>query len=149
MMNLRRSPYAAAVLAIVLLSAAFGCAPATSPRSPDFAATIARDCAPWDGPAFNVSIPVDGGGVINVSVWSEPKLPRAASFAFPDATGRIGNATYLMQSGEFETLTGTASFTRVELGTPVEGEIHLRSDTGREFAGSFKAEWLDHTPMCG
>ena len=60
-----------------------------------FPATINRDCAPWDGSAFTVSIPYDSGSVIYISIWQLPDIKLPAKFSFPDESIRIGNATYL------------------------------------------------------
>lgn len=114
-----------------------------------YPATINRDCAPWDGAAFTVSIPMDNGAIINISIWQSPDIKRPATFSFPDETGQVGNTVYLQPSGEYEQLSGKISFQRVEEGKPVEGEFSFTSGRGEQFNGKFKAEWGNLTVMCG
>ena len=114
-----------------------------------FNATINRDCAPWDGAAFTVSIPYDSGSVINISIWQSPDIKLPVSFSFPDETGQVGNAVYLLASGEYKQLSGEVSFSRVVEGSPVEGEFNFTSEKGEQFKGKFKANWGDEIVMCG
>src|SRR5687768_9388569 len=72
-----------------------------------FPATVNRDCAPWDGAAFTISIPTDTVSTIHISIWQSPDIKRSAIFSFPDETGRIGNAIHNTQPGSPEQLTGT------------------------------------------
>ena len=114
-----------------------------------FTATINRDCAPWDGSAFTVSIPYDSGSVINISIWQSPDIKLPVSFSFPDETGQVGNAAYWSLSGEYEQLSGKVSFQRVGERSPVEGEFSFTSEKGEQFKGKFKANWGDEIVMCG
>jgi len=112
-------------------------------------ATVTRDCAPWDGSAFTVSIPMETGGVINVSIWQAPDIKLPVTFSFPDNTGQVGNASYQLASGEYEQLSGTVFFQRVAEGSQVEGKFGLVTETGQRFEGQFKAEWEDQFIICG
>ena len=114
-----------------------------------FPATVNRDCAPWDGSAFTVSIPYDSGSVINISIWQSPDIKLPVKFSFPDETGQVGNAVYLSPSGEYEQLSGKVSFSRVGEESPVEGEFSFTSERGQEFRGRFTAEWENLIAMCG
>ena len=112
-------------------------------------ATVTRDCAPWDGSAFTVSIPMEAGDSINVSIWQAPDIKLPVTFSFPDNTGQVGNASYQLTSGEYEQLSGTVFFQRVAEGSPLEGKFELVTETGQRFEGQFKAEWKDQFVMCG
>ncbi|RPJ20863.1 MAG: hypothetical protein EHM33_27550 [Chloroflexi bacterium] len=114
-----------------------------------FPATINRDCAPWDGSAFTVSIPVSDGAIIATSIYQSPDIRLPVTFSFPDETMRAGNALLLLPVGVPEPLTGKVSFPRVEQGLPVEGKFDLLTETGRQFKGSFKAEWENQPVYCG
>jgi hypothetical protein len=114
-----------------------------------FPATINRDCAPWDGSAFTVSIPYDQGSVINISIWKSPDIKLPVTFSFPDETGQVGNAIYLSPAGEYEQLSGKVSFTRVAEGSPVEGEFSFASERGERFNGKFEAQWENEIVYCG
>jgi hypothetical protein len=117
--------------------------------SPPFRAAIHADCAPWDGSAFIVSIPVGSGGSIDISIWQAPDLLRPMTFSFPDPTGRTGTAVYRTAAGDNQMLRGTVSFVRVETGRPVEGSFVLAADRGMKFRGQFEATWGNTATMCG
>src|SRR6266542_5274575 len=106
-----------------------------------FAATVNRDCAPWDGAAFTVKIPMNDGTMISVSIYQSPESMLPATFSFPDETGRTGNALLLLPIGEPEELSGKISLPRLEQGVPVEGTFDLLTEKSEQFKGNFKAEW--------
>jgi hypothetical protein len=112
-------------------------------------ATINRDCAPWDGAAFTISIPLEIGTAINISIWQSPDIKFSKTFSFPDNTGEIGNAVHRSALDEYEQLSGKVFFSRVNMESPVEGEFDLKDEKGNQFKGKFKAEWSDQVVMCG
>jgi hypothetical protein len=112
-------------------------------------ATINRDCAPWDGGAFTVSIPYDSITTIAVSIWQSPDIKLPVTFSFPDETGQIGLAYILPELDPLQQLNGEISFRRVEVGIPVDGEFSFTTESGRQFKGSFIAEWGDEVVYCG
>jgi len=114
-----------------------------------FPATINRDCAPWDGSAFTVSIPYDSGSVINISIWQSPDIKLPSTFSFPDETGQIGFAYTLPELDPLEELTGKVTFWRVEQDVSVEGEFDFMTQRGKHFKGKFKAEWGNEVIYCG
>ena len=114
-----------------------------------FPAAVNRDCAPWDGSAFTVSIPWSDGGTLRISIYRSPDIKLPASFSFPDETMREGNVLLLLPVGLPEQLTGKVWFPRVEVGTPVEGRFQFRSEAGAQFEGKFLAEWGDEIIYCG
>src|SRR5512145_1801665 len=62
-----------------------------------FSATVNRDCAPWDGAAFTVSILYDQKSTITISIWQSPDFDLPATYLFPDETGRVGQAYILWE----------------------------------------------------
>lgn len=112
-----------------------------------YPAMIDRDCAPWDGAAFTVSIPVEKT-IVTISIYRSPELRLPATFAFPDETLMEGNAFLLLPVAMPEPLSGKVSFQRVEQGIPVEGAFDLVTQSGREFKGQFKAEWGNQVVYC-
>ena len=114
-----------------------------------FPATINRDCAPWDGSAFTVSVPMKDGAIIYISIWQSPDISLPVTFSFPDETGQIGFAYILPELDPLQQLSGEVSFRRVEEGNPVEGEFDFTTESGRRFNGKFKAEWGNVAAMCG
>jgi hypothetical protein len=109
-------------------------------------AAASRDCAPWDGPAFTVSIHAELGSAIQVSIWQSPQILRAAAFSFP---GEQGTAMYHPKFGSPQPLSGRVTFRRVEPDLPITGELDLRSADGRQFQGIFEAFWTDAIVACG
>ena len=114
-----------------------------------FPATVERDCAPWDGGAFTVSIPWSNGLTIHVSIYRSPDIKLPSSYSFPDETMDEGNAYLLLPVGLPEQLAGRVWFRRVEAGLPVEGSFQFRSEGGVEFEGTFVAKWGDEIVYCG
>ena len=112
-------------------------------------ATINRDCAPWDGGAFTVSIPFDATTILTISIWQSPDIKFPVTFSFPDATGQIGIAYILPELGPLQQLSGEISFWRVAEGIPVEGEFSFTTVSGRQFKGKFEAEWGNEIVYCG
>jgi len=111
-------------------------------------ATINRDCAPWDGSAFTVSVPMQGKG-ITISIYQAPDLKLPATFVFPDDTLSVGNALLILPMGSPEPLTGEVSFQRVAQDIPVEGQFDLVTEAGEHFRGKFIAEWGNEIIYCG
>jgi hypothetical protein len=114
-----------------------------------FPSTINRDCAPWDGAAFTLSISMEDGTVIYVSIWQSPDIKLPVIFSIPDETGQIGVAYILPEPDTFHELSGEVSFRRVEVGIPVEGVFDLETESGEQFKGKFKAEWGNEVVYCG
>ncbi|MCI0554265.1 MAG: hypothetical protein L0287_25230 [Anaerolineae bacterium] len=114
-----------------------------------FPATINRDCAPWDGAAFTLSIPTEDGIIIYVSIWQSPDIKLPVTFTFPDETGQIGFAYIIPDLDPLQQLSGEVFFWRVEEGIPVEGEFNFTTESGKQFKGKFKAEWGDQVVYCG
>ena len=114
-----------------------------------FPATINRDCAPWDGSAFTMSIPLNDGTVIDISIWQAPDINFPVTFSFPDHTGQVGNALLIHEVDLPEPLNGKAFFWRVNQDGLVEGRFDFVTEAGRGFKGQFKAEWGDEIVYCG
>jgi hypothetical protein len=114
-----------------------------------FPATVNRDCAPWDGSAFTVSIPYNTTSTIMISIWQSPDIRLPIAFSFPDETGQIGFAYVLPELDPLQQLRGKVRFRRVAGESPVEGEFDLFTEAGRKFKGKFEAEWGNQIAMCG
>jgi hypothetical protein len=114
-----------------------------------FPATINRDCAPWDGAAFTMSVQYDPSTMITIAIWKSPSFAFPAAFSFPDQSMRVGTAYSLTELDPPEELTGTVTFWRVEAGIPVEGSFHFAAESGEQFEGKFRAEWGNQMAYCG
>ncbi|RPI94188.1 MAG: hypothetical protein EHM40_07430 [Chloroflexi bacterium] len=148
-MKSRISLYALIILILIALGSIWLFSLQEDPEPlPVLPATIDRDCAPWDGSAFTVSIPIEESA-IDISIYQSPDIRSPVTFSFPDETMRIGNAFLLLPGTSPEPLTGKVSFQRVEQGFTVEGEFDLLTATGKQFKGRFKAEWENQPIYCG
>ena len=114
-----------------------------------FPATVNRDCAPWDGSAFTITIPMSAGIHLDISIWRSPNIKFPVNFSFPDATGQVGNAILLLPVGLPEQLTGKIFFQHVDMEEPVEGKFDLINESGEQFKGQFFAEWGNRVVYCG
>ncbi len=112
-------------------------------------ATIQRDCAPWDGGAFTVHMPINAGTMIDISIWQSPDILVPKTFVFPDETGQVGNASLLHPDGLPGQLSGSVSFSGVDPSMVVEGRFNLRDGNGTQYRGTFKAQWDDQIMLCG
>ena len=114
-----------------------------------FPATINRDCAPWDGAAFTVRMPLNDEDVIDISIWQAPDIKFSKTFSFPDNTGQVGNASLIDPAGSYEQLTGEVWFKGVSEGQTVAGGFRLKSERGEVFEGRFAAAWEGQIALCG
>ena len=71
-----------------------------------FPATVDRDCAPWDGSAFTVSIPLSDTSTISISIYRSPDIKLPSSYSFSDETMSEGHAYLLLPDGLPEQLAG-------------------------------------------
>ena len=114
-----------------------------------FPATVNQDCAPWDGSAFRVSVPMKNGTVINISIWQAPDIKFSKKFMFPDNTGQVGNASLVLANGEYERLSGEVWFEGVSEGKSLVGRFSLKSERGGVYVGQFEAVWESQIALCG
>ena len=116
----------------------------------DYTATIQQDCAPWDGGAFLVKIPLENGDIIDVAIWESPAIQTKKTFSFLEEPSQVGYASLVHTPESGEQLVGKVSFTLMDLDGPVEGIFELETiDSGQHFVGRFHAEWLDQIILCG
>lgn len=114
-----------------------------------FPATVNRDCAPWDGGAFTISIQYDPVTTITISIWKSPDIKFPSTFSLPDETGQVGHAYLVSEVGPVVQLNGDVSFQHIEEGMPIEGRFSFTSERGGQLEGRFVAEWGSQIVMCG
>ncbi|HET7142784.1 MAG TPA: hypothetical protein VFI68_02085 [Anaerolineales bacterium] len=114
-----------------------------------FEASVNRDCAPWDGTAYTISIPDQAGSVIVLSIWKSPGVRFPVTYSFPDSSGRVGTAVHQFALGSFQQLSGKITLQPFEIGSPVLGGFNFTSEDGKQFTGVFKAEWGNQSAFCG
>jgi hypothetical protein len=139
------------ILAIAILAGVFRLTARREDGSAALPATVNRDCAPWDGSAFIISIPPDRGqnASVVISIWQAPDVRGPRTFSFPDETGHIGSATYRPAAGDPEPLRGQVSLFGVDRGHPIEGTFYLGAEDGTKFSGTFNATWGSAMIFCG
>lgn len=146
-----RTPLAITISLLILILGMALFTFSTRNREPlqTFPATVNRDCAPWDGAAFTVSIPYNSTSTIMISIWQSPDIRLPITFSFPDETGQIGFAYILPELDPLQQLSGKVRFRHVDGESPVEGEFNLLMESGQKFKGKFEAEWGNQIAMCG
>jgi hypothetical protein len=112
-------------------------------------ATVDRDCAPWDGAAFRISIPYELGSALEISIWKSPESQAPVAFSFPDPTGSVGEAFYRSPFGTSQPLTGRVAFWQLGGEHPIEGDFSFVTADGRDLSGSFQAVWGRTSAVCG
>ena len=149
-MKLRIQYFTAVGLILLLLALAWFASSIGNLESEEtFPAAITRDCAPWDGAAFTVSIPYEPGSLINISIWRAPHLKLPTRFLFPDAVAGGGAASLLLRFSYSQPLRGTVFFWGVQPGKPVQGQFDLLTEAGQPLRGRFRAEWKGDAVFCG
>ena len=117
---------------------------------PNYTASIQQDCAPWDGGAFSVKIPLENGDVIDIAIWESPAIQTKKTISFLEEPSQVGTASLVHSPESGEQLVGKVSYTHVNLDSPVDGTFELETiDSDQHFAGQFHAEWLDQIVLCG
>src|SRR5215211_5875000 len=66
---------------VLILGSAWYMYPGRQPEpARDYVATIQQDCAPWDGAAFAVKIPLENGENIEIAIWEAPAIQFEKTF---------------------------------------------------------------------
>jgi len=152
MVNSRAAFFLLAILLLVTLGGLFFFHPQSNQEPWQvFPATIDRDCAPWDGAAFTVTIQYDSETVIYITIWMAPDIKFPTTFPMSDdvEAEQDGYAYILPELDPFTPLYGDVSFKSVSVDTPVEGRFKFTSEQGDQFEGRFIAEWGDKIVYCG
>jgi hypothetical protein len=149
MMMKSRTLLFTAIGLFILGIAIFAFPPRNQAPAQVFPATVNRDCAPWDGSAFRVRIPLKDGDVIDIGIWQTPDIKFSKTFSFPDDTGQVGYASLIDPAGSYEQLTGAVWFEGVSEGRTVAGGFRLKDERGAVFEGRFAAAWEGQVAMCG
>lgn len=116
-------------------------------------AQIWNDCAPWDGAAFTVTVPLPARAgrppsTLFISIWKGPNLPDPSQFNFP-TDAKIGATRLEPRPGLDGLLKGRVSLQSVLPSQPVLGSFELMSLTGEAVRGRFRATWVTRQARCG
>jgi hypothetical protein len=128
-------------------------APAARPVNGAF---IYFSFAPWDGPAYDIEIPLEHADdaiqpVIRINIWGYPRFPEPKTLHFSgkedDGGGStMGDGRAIFQANLNKTmplrLVGWVSFRALQNDQPVSGSYEFATlDGKRKFKGSFQAAW--------
>ncbi len=111
-----------------------------------------NDCAPWDGPAFRVVVPLPpesaaAGDSLWFSVWEPAAIRTPRTFVFPRDAGR-GSLLLQSGSGSSSLLHGTLRIERAVPDAPVRGRFDLSRPGGGTYRGTFTAPWQPRQGVC-
>jgi hypothetical protein len=140
----------------------FGAAFAVEVQVDPSMGTAESDCAPWDGPAYDVWIPGkkfggESDSWIQIVIW-QPVNTSEKKFAFPDLSGKLGHAAYFTDLKSYRQanfssiyhykLSGTVQFVRVNDRESILGELDLAGEKGLHLQGKFEAAWGMKSASC-
>jgi len=148
MVKTRTKLYLLAVLFVIALGGVFFFY-SLKPETQVFPATVNRDCAPWDGSAFTVTVQYDAMTEIYISIWRVPDIKFPSMYVLPDDEGQVGYGYILPELGPYTVLNGEVFLQSVSGDKPVEGRFNLKSERGERFEGRFIAEWEEKVILCG
>ena len=111
-----------------------------------------HSCAPWDGPALRISLPLEKKATypqLDIAIW-KATFPRSATFpeSMQNDTGYIGycssenTCTYLPSAN--------ITFQTEDSGNLVKGTFNVTLTTGEHLQGSYEAVLdVTHRELCG
>lgn len=128
----------------------------TSADSPFLHALIRNSCAPWDGPAIELTLTKEraqcnrtDGPFLALGVWRGLPIHAGQEVKFGSGSND-GFASQCTKVGECERAeSGTIVFDKFERGSTVSGHYELHFKGGRTLTGSFDAEWCHERVVCG
>ena len=138
-------------MALALLATLLAAAPLPAITLP---ATVRTDCAPWDGPAFTITVPLarrtaEPATVLTIAIWKPADGRTPLSFVFP-RDGAQGSVTLQPRPGVSGLLSGQVRFRSLNPRQPVEGSFDLVSRGGEIVRGTFRARWeFGQRMLCG
>ncbi len=119
-------------------------------------AQIWNDCAPWDGPAFTITVPLarrsaEAPTILTIAIWEPADGRTPLSFVFPrDGARAQGSVTLQPRPGVSGLMSGQVRFRSLHSRQPVEGSFDLVSKGGEIVRGTFRARWVDgQRVLCG
>lgn len=144
-------------IGVLTLCAWFAIAVPHSAQSPFSHGLIQGSCAPWDGPAIDVTLTKEpaqckkepGGPFVEIGVWKGLPLHAGQEVQFEPGSS-TGFGTYCEKAGQCERAeSGTIVFEKYKEGSGASGHYELHFKSGKTLAGSFDAKWCDNRALCG
>ena len=129
---------------------------ATFAESPFTYGLIRGSCAPWDGPAIEVTLtksPVQcarvAGPYISIGVWRGLPIHAGQTVKFGSGSD-AGFASRCVKEGDCERAeSGSIVFEKYEEGLGARGRYELHFKGGQTITGSFGARWCQTRVVCG
>ena len=125
-----------------------------SPGSPaPIHAVIYYSSAPWDGPSYEIVIPLipmtaasaDSAPGIRLEIWNNSEYDRAHTIQLLGKDSMKEGGSAIFREGPAnalpQMLVGTVTFTRLKQKGPVTGSFDFATASGRKLRGRFSATW--------
>jgi hypothetical protein len=111
------------------------------------------DCAPWDGAATRIVMPLDSASntTLALALYQGPEQVRGHSWTIDEHSGDKLSVT-LCRSGGGGCVTAREGWVRVQPGEPgseLRGQYRVILGDGRVLAGRFVAPIQPRTMLCG
>ncbi len=123
-----------------------------APRSSTQMGRITAECAPWDGPALGLKLPLTGAWTLTLAVYPSGHAGSVQVYPVQVQAGTGGADAWL--SGPASTMRatgGTVWLDRFVDGVGAAGRFTLALEDGQRLQGTFSARWKTPatTPLCG
>jgi hypothetical protein len=117
---------------------------------------IQSSCAPWDGPAIEVTLTTEPAQCkstsepyIAIGVWRGLPIHAGQSVKF-GAGSDAGFASRCKKAGDCERAeSGTIVFETYQAGSGATGRYELHFKGGETLSGTFDVKWCENRIMCG
>ena len=148
-----RWPTNFAVVAVLALFAV--AAIAVSAQLPFSYGVIQSSCAPWDGPAVEMTLTTrpmqckqTSEPYLEIGVWRGLPLRSGQSFKFGPSSD-TGFASRCAKMGDCERAeSGTVVFEKYQDGSGAAGRYELHFKGGEVLNGTFEAKWCENHMLC-
>jgi hypothetical protein len=125
-------------------------------QSPFVYGLIQDSCAPWDGPAIEVTLTAEPAQCkrpsepfMAIGVWRGLPIHAGQSVKF-GAGSDAGFASRCKKAGDCERAeSGTIVFETYQAGSGATGRYELRFKGGETLKGTFDVKWCENRIMCG
>ena len=150
-MRFRTQTYGLAVMVLLALGRV-----AFSSQSPFTYGLIQSSCAPWDGPAIEVTLTASPaqcervtGPYIGIGVWRGLPIHSGQSVKFNDSSN-AGFASRCAKEGNCERAeSGSIIFEKYDERSGAQGRYELVFKGGEKIGGRFNAKRCKTRPFCG
>jgi len=144
-------------VAVLTVFASFAAAAIAGPAGPPFShGLIQSSCAPWDGPAIEVTLTPEpaqckrtDGPYIAIGVWRGLPIHAGQTVTFGTGTD-TGFASRCTKVGDCQRAeSGVIVFEQYQQGSGAAGRYELHFKGGETLSGTFDVKWCETHIVCG